>query len=60
MHVLHAGSEHSIVIGLTKYGLSRNIFPFEVGGDCYWEARHSEWVANRLLVERRREEELER
>jgi hypothetical protein len=58
--VLHTGCEHSIVMGLIKYGLSRSIIPFEVGGDYRWEVFHAEWLADRLLVERRREEALER
>lgn len=35
--VLRTGYEHSIVMGLSKYGLSRSIVPFEVGGDYRWE-----------------------
>ncbi len=58
--VLHSGSEHSIIVGLIKHGLSRSIIPFEVGGDLRWQGFHAEWLANRLLVERRREEALER
>jgi hypothetical protein len=58
--VLHGGGEDSVVMSLIKYGLGRNIIPFEAGGDYRWEANHAEWLANRLLVERRREEALER
>jgi hypothetical protein len=59
--VLHSGGEGSVIMSLVKYyGLGRNIIPFEVGGDYRWEANHAEWLANRLLVERRREEALER
>jgi hypothetical protein len=58
--VLHSGSEDLIVMSLIKYGLSRSIIPFEVGGDYRWQEFHAEWLANRLLVERRREEALER
>jgi hypothetical protein len=56
--VIHGGCEHLIVMDLIKYGLSRSIIPFEVGGDYRWEIWHAEWLANRLLVERRREEAL--
>jgi hypothetical protein len=56
--ILHSGSEHLVLMGLIKYGLGRTIVPFEVGGDYRWEVWHAEWVANRLLVERRREEAL--
>jgi hypothetical protein len=58
--VLHSGCEHFVVMGLIKYGLSRSIIPMEVGGDYYWQPCHAEWLANRLFVERRREETLER
>ena len=58
--VLHGGSEDLIVMNLINYGLSRSIIPLEVGGDYHWEACHAEWLATRLLVERRREEALER
>jgi hypothetical protein len=58
--VLHSGCENVVGMGLMKYGLSRNIMPLEVGGDCHWEACHAEWLADRLLVEGRREEALER
>jgi hypothetical protein len=54
--VLHSGSENCIVMDLIGYGLGRNIIPFEVGGDYRWEANHAAWLANRLLVERGREE----
>jgi hypothetical protein len=58
--VLHGGSEHSIIMGLIKYGLGRSIIPLEVGGEYRWEANYAEWLGNRLLVERRREEAIER
>jgi hypothetical protein len=58
--VVHSTCEHMVVMSLIKYGFSRSIIPFEVGGDYRWEACHAEWLADRLLVERRREEALER
>jgi hypothetical protein len=58
--VIHSGCEALIALDLIKYGLSRSIIPFEVGVDYHWEASHAEWLANRLLVERQREEALER
>jgi hypothetical protein len=58
--VVHGGSEDLIVMDLVNYGLSRSTIPFEVGGDYRWEANHAEWLADRLLVERRREEALGR
>jgi hypothetical protein len=58
--LLHTGSDNTVIMGLTKYGLTRSIIPCEVGGDYHWQAFHAEWLANRLLVERRREEALER
>jgi hypothetical protein len=58
--VLHSGSEHSIIMGLIKHGLSRSIIPCEIGGDYRWQGFHAEWLGNRLLVERWREEALER
>jgi hypothetical protein len=57
--VVHSGCEYLTIMGLIKYGLSRSIEPFEVGDDYHWEANHAEWLADRLLVERRREEALE-
>jgi hypothetical protein len=57
---LHSGSDHSIIMGLIKYGLNRGIIPFEIGGDYHWQAFHAEWLNNRLLIERQREEALER
>jgi hypothetical protein len=57
---LHTGCDHLIIMGLIRYGLSRSIIPLEVGGDYHWQASHTEWLGNRLLAERRREEALER
>jgi hypothetical protein len=56
--ILHSGSEHEIVRGLSKYGIGRNIIPFELGGDYYLAAGYAEWINDRLQVERRREEEI--
>jgi hypothetical protein len=47
-------------MGLIKHGLSRSIIPCEIGGDYRWQGFHAEWLGNRLLVERWREEALER
>jgi hypothetical protein len=58
--VIHTGGADSVMMSLIKYGLGRDIIPFEVGGDYRWEANHAAWLANRLLVERRRGEALER
>jgi hypothetical protein len=58
--VLHTGGADSVMMGLIKYGLGRDIIPFEVGGEYRWEANQAAWLANRLLVERRRGEALER
>jgi hypothetical protein len=58
--IVHSRCEHMVVMGLMKYGFSRNTIPFEIGGDYRWELFHSEWLADRLLVERRREGALER
>jgi hypothetical protein len=58
--VIHSGCDHLIAISLLKYGLNPNIIPLEVGGEYHWEVSHAAWIANRLLVEGRREEALER
>jgi hypothetical protein len=58
--VVHSKCEYIVVMGLVKYGFSLSIIPFEVGGDYHWETCHAEWLADRFLVERRREEALER
>jgi hypothetical protein len=42
------------MMSFMKYGLGRDIIPFEVGGDYCWETNHATWLANRFFVERRR------